>query len=855
MSRSLRIIGGLNLKTQIGLIIAVLLLPLLVVSGLLISTEQKAVNFAELEVKGVRYGSILTEAVISATRQDAAGLGSAVGRLKGATSEFDAQFNSGPAVSAFIAAAAEGPSEKAIDLGAKAVSKVADGSNLTLDPDLDSYYVMDLMILRLPELAAATRSAAEAFASYDKGKPAPGAKEFDRLVEAGVRLTAALSAVQSSLGSAIEASTDGSLKASLGATGQRLIAEAERASGALSAVRADLVAGKQATAGAFGDKAVHAELATLDKLVGKELTRLLQARIAGFQTTLLFELALAAVATLLAIGLAFLIERSIRGPIADLVKVLRQFQVGDYNVEIGHTEKKNEIGAIANAMRRAQETGAQAALTVAALNQSPTMLMITDPDEKIAFMSASLIELLMRLEPAFRAARHDFSVEKMESQHIDYYRANPALRRELILDNGLTRTVKYEVGGETIIVDMAYITHADGTRIGHTLVWNNVTAELAGQAEVASVVEAAQAGDFSARLPLDNKKGFVREIASGLNNVSALVERAIGDCATVMDAVAHGDLTSTVTTEYRGLLGSLKESINGTVQRLAETVATIQSTATDVGSAAQEINSGSNDLAQRTEQQASALEQTAATTEELAASVKTSAQASRRGVEIAEDAMKVAETGGGIVRQAVDAMARIETASQRISDISSVIDEIAFQTNLLALNAAVEAARAGDAGKGFAVVASEVRTLAQRSSDAAKDITQLINSSTSEVSEGVKLVRSAGDVLGQMVEASRRVSSTMSEISSATGEQAAGIDEMSQAVAHMDEMTQQNAALAEESAASATALAEQIEGLNDLVSKFRTSNSSQGRRGYQPAAGATNEPARLQRLARAALGR
>ena len=685
MSRFLKFIAGLDIKVQIGLIIAVLLLPLLVVSGLLVTNEQKAVSFAELEVKGVRYGSILTEAVTAASRHDAGALGNALGRLKVATAEYDAQFNSGPAVAAFIAAAAEGPSQKAVELGSKAITKVADGSNLTLDPDLDSFYVMDLMILRLPELAAATQAAAEAFAPYARTNPAPGVPEFDHLVESSVRLTAALSAAQSSLKSAIDASADGSLKASLEASGQRLIAEAERASGVLAAVRADLAAGKPSKAGVFAEKPVHAELAALDKLAGKELTRLLQTRISGFQTTLLLELGLAAFATLLAIGLAFMIERSIRGPMADLVNVLRQFQVGNYKVEIGHTEKKNEIGAIANAMRRAQETGAQAALTVAALNQSPTMLMITDPDEKIAFMSASLVELLMKLEPAFRAARHDFSVEKMESQHIDYYRANPALRRELILDNGQTRTVKYEVAGETIIVEMAYITHADGTRIGHTLVWNNVTAELAGQAEVASVVEAAQAGDFSARLPLDNKAGFVREIASGLNNVSALVERAIGDCATVMDAVAHGDLTSTVTTEYRGLLGSLKDSINGTVERLAETVATIQTTATDVGSAAQEINSGSNDLAQRTEQQASALEETAATTEELAASVKTSAQASRRGVEIAEDAMKVAETGGGIVRQAVDAMARIENASQRISDISSVIDEIAFQTNLLAL--------------------------------------------------------------------------------------------------------------------------------------------------------------------------
>lgn len=165
----------------------------------------------------------------------------------------------------------------------------------------------------------------------------------------------------------------------------------------------------------------------------------------------------------------------------------------------------------------------------------------------------------------------------------------------------------------------------------------------------------------------------------------------------------------------------------------------------------------------------------------------------------------------------------------RHTPFSSVIEGIAFQTNLLALNAAVEAARAGDAGKGFAVVASEVRALSLRSSEAAKDITALIRSSNTEVSQGVALVRSAGEVLGQIVEASRKVASTVTEISSASGEQASGIDEMSQAVAHMDEMTQQNAALAEESAASATTLNDQIQRLHRLVATFRIRRAGEER--------------------------
>ncbi|MFO1147519.1 MAG: methyl-accepting chemotaxis protein [Alsobacter sp.] len=339
--------------------------------------------------------------------------------------------------------------------------------------------------------------------------------------------------------------------------------------------------------------------------------------------------------------------------------------------------------------------------------------------------------------------------------------------------------------------------------------------------EVGEVVRRAAEGDFSARLRIATADPEMSQLVDGINEINRVVDEATGEFAHMLGNLARGDLTETIRTSYRGRFGELKDALNDTVDRLAETVTTIQATARDVGAAAQEINTGASDLSSRTEQQASSLEETAATTEELAASVKASAQSSRQAVDLADEAMSVARTGGEIVGRAVEAMARIEGASQKISDITSAIDEIAFQTNLLALNAAVEAARAGDAGKGFAVVASEVRTLAQRSSEAAKEITTLINASVTEVGQGVELVRSAGDALGKIVEASQRVTRTVTEISTASSEQANGIDEMSQAVAHMDEMTQQNAALAEESAASASSLSEQIGRLNELVAQFR----------------------------------
>jgi len=368
--------------------------------------------------------------------------------------------------------------------------------------------------------------------------------------------------------------------------------------------------------------------------------------------------------------------------------------------------------------------------------------------------------------------------------------------------------------------------------------------------DVSEVVAAAAAGDFSARLQIDDSDEQMQRLVAGINEINAVVDGATTEFADILQSIAGGDLTRQIGTGYRGRFADLKNAINETVDRLSATVATIQTTSADVGLAAREISMGADDLSKRTEEQASSLEQTAATTEELAASVKASAQASRAAATAADEAASAARSGGTIAGQAVDAMARIENASQKISDIIRVIDDIAFQTNLLALNAAVEAARAGDAGKGFAVVASEVRTLAQRSSEAAKDISTLISSSNVEVGEGVKLVRKAGEALTQILAASQKVASTIADISAASGEQANGIDEMSQAVAHLDEMTQQNAALSEQSAASANSLSGRIEQLNALVATFRT-NQGQGA-STRALVSTGSEPERLRQLAEAA---
>ncbi|WP_377843522.1 methyl-accepting chemotaxis protein [Bosea sp. UC22_33] len=270
-----------------------------------------------------------------------------------------------------------------------------------------------------------------------------------------------------------------------------------------------------------------------------------------------------------------------------------------------------------------------------------------------------------------------------------------------------------------------------------------------------------------------------------------------------------------------GDLRNLCEGVNALIETLCDVVTTTAEISGTLTAGSSTINQDSRNLAQRTEEQASSLEETAATTEELAASVKQSAARAQDATMLGEKANSIANRGGDIVTAAIAAMERIERASANIAEIINVIDTIAFQTNLLALNAAVEAARAGEAGRGFAVVASEVRALAQRSSDSANDIKKLITNSAEEVAAGVKLVREAGSALTEIVQSSQQVSTALGDISIASQEQANGIEEVAKVVAHLDEMTQQNATMVEHSHAVAGTLEDSAKRLQSLVASFQ----------------------------------
>jgi methyl-accepting chemotaxis protein len=344
-------------------------------------------------------------------------------------------------------------------------------------------------------------------------------------------------------------------------------------------------------------------------------------------------------------------------------------------------------------------------------------------------------------------------------------------------------------------------------------------------AAVGGIAKAAMAGDFSQRVPLEGKQGVIRNLAGAMNTMCDNIGKVMDDMSRMLGALAEGDLTRRIEANYQGSFGTLKEGANTTAERLSDIVSRIKAAASEVASAAAEISTSTTDLSQRTEEQAAGLEETSASMEQISATVRKNAENAQHANQLTAGAREVADKGGAVVASTVEAMSRIEDSSKKIADIIGVIDEIARQTNLLALNAAVEAARAGDAGRGFAVVATEVRSLAQRSSQAAKDIKDLITSSSLQVKDGVELVNRTGISLNEIVQSIKSVADIVGDIATASKEQATGLDQINKALTQMDEVTQQNSALVEENAATAKTLETQSGAMDQEVGFFRLSGT------------------------------
>jgi methyl-accepting chemotaxis protein len=563
----------------------------------------------------------------------------------------------------------------------------------------------------------------------------------------------------------------------------------------------------------------------------------------------IFFMVLTILSILLTVALTFLISRGVLRSINKLQQTASAIANGDLSSSIDLSQK-DELGELFRSMNTMQQQllarmtkdrkeHEESLRIKIALDAMTSDVMVADNEGNIIYMNPALITMMQRAESDIRKALPKFDSSKLLGANIDSFHKNPAHQRELLAKLSSTFRSEIHIGNRTFDLIANAINNEQGQRIGSVVEWKDRTAEVAIEQEVAKVVSGAVLGDFSQRISEKDKEGFFLQLAEGVNELMETSSTGLNEVVRILDALSRGDLTETITNNYSGTFGRLKDDSNSTVEKLKEIVSQIHDASETINTAAKEIAAGNNDLSHRTEEQAASLEETAASMEELTSTVQANSQNAKHASQLAVGATDIAGKGVEVVGQVVSTMEEINESSRKIVDIITVIDSIAFQTNILALNAAVEAARAGEQGRGFAVVAVEVRNLAQRASAAAAEIKGLIGDSVEKVEDGTKLVAQAGLTMQEIVSAIRGVTAIMSEISAASMEQTSGIEQVNQAISQMDDVTQQNAALVEQAAAAAESLEDQTQSLAVTVSHFKLDGKSRGFTGF-----ANAEPAR-----------
>ena len=473
------------------------------------------------------------------------------------------------------------------------------------------------------------------------------------------------------------------------------------------------------------------------------------------------------------------------------------------------------------AQEQAEAQAAENARIKTALDSVTANVMMADANRNIIYANDAVISTLRNAQDDIRKELPNFNVDNLIGGTIDQFHKNPQHQISMLDRLTGTHSAKIEVGGRHMSLIVNPVLNDAGDRIGTVVEWADKTAEVAIEREMDTIVAAANDGDLTARIGLEDKQGFFKVLSEGLNTLLDKTASFVNDMGVMFEAMSEGDLTKSIDSDYRGEFDMIKTNANNTVAKLTEVMTKVQGASGSVRTSANEVAQGSDDLSRRTESQASSLEETASSMEEITSTVKQTSDNAAQANTLAAEAKVKAESGGNVVKDAVTAMAEILESSNKINDIIGVIDEIAFQTNLLALNAAVEAARAGEQGRGFAVVAGEVRTLSQRSAAAAKEIKDLIRDSVSKVESGSVLVNQSGDTLADIVSAVEKVAVMIQDVSNAALEQNSGISQINQAIAQMDEMTQQNAALVEETSAASRAMSEEATNMNNLIAFFR----------------------------------
>jgi methyl-accepting chemotaxis protein len=419
-----------------------------------------------------------------------------------------------------------------------------------------------------------------------------------------------------------------------------------------------------------------------------------------------------------------------------------------------------------------------------------------------------------------------FSADKLIGTNLTDFFQDNSLREIYQAPMDKSREASFLISGRSFSLVINPILDNQGEYQGRITQWVERTEQLAVEQEIQTVVDAAQSGDLSQRIALEDKHGFFLTFAGGVNSLVEINAMVVTELVHVLGAMAKGDLSQSVTGDYSGQFKALQENTNTTILQMKNVISELQGASSEIAQGVREIAENNLELSNRTETQAANLEQTAAAMEEITSMVQNNAESVSSASELANLTRDLGGRGDSILAEAIRSMQDIGGASQKIENIIAVINEISFQTNLLALNASVEAAHAGDQGKGFAVVATEVRDLAQRSSQAAKEIKVLIEDSGGKVSHGSGLVNDSGSALGEIVTSVNKVGDLLSEIANAGLEQSKGIEEVNMSITKIDSATQSNTAMVEQTAASSMELGRQAEKLTELIRFFNVGDET-----------------------------
>ena len=739
----------------------------------------------------------------------------------------------------------------------KIMDQVADVSGLVLDPEMGSYYMMDATIMQIPATTERMGIGRATGSLILSEKDLPRERRdamIGGLAEIQMRYKSILNAVDkvANSGSGLRERIGPSFEEAKGGL-TMYIANVEQ-----NILRADKLSYEAARYFDETTRAIDASFRFYDNGVAL-LEEMLVSRESSLQKKRALVLGVILASLGAALGLAIWMLRKINRSIIHAADALNQIAGGRLDVAI-QPESRDEVGMLLvrlgdmqTQLRQRLEQERQVAnenlrLKVA-LDTSSNSIQVADVDGKIVYCNPAVMNLMRQAENDIRKELPNFSADRMLGSNIDIYHKNPAHQRGMLARLTAAHHAEIALGGRTFALVASPIINERGERLGATVEWRDRTAEVLVEKEVAGIINAAAAGDFSQRIEVAKMSGFHRQISDGINSLLGANSQALADLGAMFERLARGDLTRKIEKNYQGMLGKLKDDANQTIDNLQDIISSIKNATDAINTAAKEIAAGNQDLSARTEEQASSLEQTASSMEQLTSTVKLNADNAQQANDLATEAQEVATRGGEVVGQVVATMGAIHQSSAKIADIIGVIDGIAFQTNILALNAAVEAARAGEQGRGFAVVATEVRNLAQRSAAAAKEIKGLISDSVEKVQAGARLVDTAGETMEDVVSSIRRVARIVTDISAASREQSSGIEQVSLAVGQMDEVTQQNAALVEEAAAAAESLEEQARELARAVSVFKVGEGEflpaarPAAKLAAPAAGAPRKPA------------